>query len=265
MLDKAKPVGPLYVRLAEDLKQEIQLGKLHPGDTLPSETALCKQYGVSRGTVVRAFDILLREGLAQRRQGVGTFVACQSLHRKPGYLLSFTTGVHQQGRTASQQFIKMAPLARKDAIQFSCDEAAIILERLRLVDDIPWAIHKHIIPDSVASRIDELQIDAGQPHAALLEEASFSLFDAFQEAGLVVDHADEILRARVADKWEAEHLQVNKGDAVMLVHRKSFDAKGRLLEITEGTYRGESYTYEAHLVSPHSLTEALFAQDTKAN
>lgn len=260
---KRKIANPLYIRIAEGLTQEIHSGKLQPGDLLPSEAILCQQYEVSRGTVVRAFDLLLREGLAQRRQGVGTFVARQSLHRKPGYLLSFTEGVRKQGRVPSQQYIDIAPLARKDAILFGCDEAAVILERLRLVDNIPWAIHKHIVPNSVASRIDELKLDVHQPHATLLEESSFSLFNAFQEAGLVVDHADEIIRARVADKREAQFLQIRESDAVMLVHRKSFDAEGQLLEITEGIYSGESYTYEAHLVSSRSLSEVLFAHEAK--
>ncbi len=257
-----KATGPLYARLAQDLKNEIQSGRLQPGDMLPSEAALCQQYGVSRGTVVRAFDMLLREGLAQRRQGVGTFVARQSLHRKPGYLLSFTAGVRNQGRQPSQQFLDIARLARRDVIQFGCDEPAVILERLRLVDGIPWAIHKHIVPASVAAQIEELTIQAGKPHARLLEESNFSLFEAFAEAGFSVDHADEILRARIAGERDAGLLQMAAGEAVMQVHRKSFDAKGRLLEITEGVYSGGSYTYEAHLVSSRGLTEVLFAGDT---
>ncbi len=263
MRRRVKKVSPLYERLADDLKQEIHSGEFSPGDMLPSEASLCQQYGVSRGTVVRAFDILLREGMAQRRQGVGTIVARQSLHRKPGYLLSFTAGVRQQGRVPAQQFIDIAPLSRKKAMQFGCDESAVVLERLRLVGNIPWAIHKHIVPHSVACRIDELQLDINQPHAALLEEGSFSLFDAFQNVGIIVDHADEILHAQKAGRKEAQLLQIQEGDAVMLVHRKSFDTKGRLLEITEGIYSGESYTYEVHLISSRGLSEALFAHENK--
>jgi GntR family transcriptional regulator len=62
---------------------------------------LAKRFGVSRFTVTRAIEILVDEGLVNRRQGLGSFLAAPPLKRTPSYLLSFTEAVRSQGRVAS--------------------------------------------------------------------------------------------------------------------------------------------------------------------
>ncbi len=47
---------------------------MSPGDQLPTEPVLCEEYGVSRMTVRRAVEELIRDGLLVREQGRGTFV-----------------------------------------------------------------------------------------------------------------------------------------------------------------------------------------------
>lgn len=65
---------PLYRQLADLLRQEINSGRLQPGDWLPSESRLEQEHGVSRGTVRQALKILADEGLVASRSGRGTFV-----------------------------------------------------------------------------------------------------------------------------------------------------------------------------------------------
>ena len=79
---------PRYHQLAIDLRTSIISGKYKFGVKLPSETELCKNYGVSRGTAVKAIEQLVKEGIAIRKQGTGTFVARPSLQRKTGRLQS---------------------------------------------------------------------------------------------------------------------------------------------------------------------------------
>lgn len=67
--------GTLYVQLATLLRQMIHAGQWQPGDRLPSIHELVRQYGVAQVTVSQALAILQNEGLVERRQGKGTFVA----------------------------------------------------------------------------------------------------------------------------------------------------------------------------------------------
>src|ERR1700722_955772 len=65
---------PLHRQLFLVLHDEILRGAMAPGDTLPTEQALCDQFGVSRITVRRALADLAEQGYIERRQGVGSFV-----------------------------------------------------------------------------------------------------------------------------------------------------------------------------------------------
>lgn len=65
---------PIYAKIAEAIREEINIGNLKPGDRLPTEEELCRIYNVSRGTVRKALHILENDGTISRRQGVGSFV-----------------------------------------------------------------------------------------------------------------------------------------------------------------------------------------------
>jgi DNA-binding GntR family transcriptional regulator len=66
---------PLWRQLADILRARIQSGELPAGRVMPSENTLSQEYQLARGTVVKALDALEREGLIERIQGRGTFVA----------------------------------------------------------------------------------------------------------------------------------------------------------------------------------------------
>lgn len=65
---------PKYLRLANQLRHAIQAGRYRDGDLLPSEPQLAREHGMSRPTVVRALELLRRDGLIESQQGRGTFV-----------------------------------------------------------------------------------------------------------------------------------------------------------------------------------------------
>jgi DNA-binding GntR family transcriptional regulator len=65
---------PLYVQLADILREMITSGELEPRSALPSESYLQQEQGVARGTVRTAVDILRREDLVVTISGRGTFV-----------------------------------------------------------------------------------------------------------------------------------------------------------------------------------------------
>src|SRR5271168_745620 len=70
---------PLYRQVVDRLRREIA-GKPF-GARIDSESQLTKRFGVSRSTVARAIEILVDEGLVNRRQGLGSFVAAPPLIR----------------------------------------------------------------------------------------------------------------------------------------------------------------------------------------
>lgn len=70
---------PAYLLIAADLRSKIEAGKMRPGAQLPPEKNLQDEYGklsgvVSRNTVRSAIEMLVREGLLEKRRGQGTFI-----------------------------------------------------------------------------------------------------------------------------------------------------------------------------------------------
>ena len=62
---------PLYVQLADTLREQIKTGQIKVGDMLPSENEMIKLYGVARLTVREALSVLVNEGLLEKRHGKG--------------------------------------------------------------------------------------------------------------------------------------------------------------------------------------------------
>jgi GntR family transcriptional regulator len=65
---------PAYVQLANILRRQISDGAYRPGDQLPSESQLCRRYGISPMTVRRSINLLSDQGVVNTAQGRGTFV-----------------------------------------------------------------------------------------------------------------------------------------------------------------------------------------------
>jgi|GEM_PF-5050148 DNA-binding LacI/PurR family transcriptional regulator len=65
---------PKYVQLMIRLRDQIEEGKLKPGDPLPTRERLMKEFDLSLSTVTRAISELERQGWLVSRQGSGTFV-----------------------------------------------------------------------------------------------------------------------------------------------------------------------------------------------
>jgi DNA-binding transcriptional MocR family regulator len=66
--------GPLFRQLARAIASGIERGALAGGAKLPAERSLATMLSVGRGTAVAAYDLLVADGLVERRHGSGTYV-----------------------------------------------------------------------------------------------------------------------------------------------------------------------------------------------
>ncbi len=65
---------PLHRQLYDGVRLAVLQRQLTPGARLPSTRDLCNALGISRNTVVSAFDQLIAEGYLESRVGDGTYV-----------------------------------------------------------------------------------------------------------------------------------------------------------------------------------------------
>lgn len=66
---------PIYRQLVQQVRRDVMVGRLRPGDQLPSVKEVVDVLSINPNTVVKAFSELEHQGMIVRRQGVGTFVA----------------------------------------------------------------------------------------------------------------------------------------------------------------------------------------------
>lgn len=235
--------GPRYRHLAKQLREAVTSGEYAPGARLPTESELARRAGMSRGTVIKAIAELVSEGIVTKRQGAGSFVSLPALHRRSSRLVSFSETVIEQGRKASQRVLSYSAADDEWARAMGAVEPSVELVRLRYVDGVAYAIHRSVVPQRVMDLLPAESL--GQ----LIRggESNFSLYAAFDAAGVEIERGSEHISARLATAAEAKQLNLATPAALMSVTRQSYGADGRLIEAVEALYDAETYSYDLEL------------------
>lgn len=223
---------PKYELVADAIDRRA--GELNPHDALPSERELMQQLSVSRMTVRRAIEQLVRRGLVYQVHGSGTFVADPAVVTKTLHLTSFTEDMVQRGLTPTTTVLSTGTtlatpeIARRLGIQPG--EDVFRLERLRLADGKPMALEcVHLPPLG----IDFTTIDPAT-----------SLYAQMEAQGWTVERAAQTIEAVNLDHDQAHALDQAVGAAALRVTRVSYTDAGQPVEHAMTIYRGDRYGYD---------------------
>jgi GntR family transcriptional regulator len=230
--------GPLYVKLQHALEAAIRTGRLKSGDALPPERDLAEYADISRVTVRKAVDELVRQGKLVRRHGSGTFVArpVEKVEQPLSRLTSFTEDMARRGLTTRAEWLERGLFTPSpdEMVMLGLPAGGLVarLERLRIADDNPLAIERasisaQFLPDP--------------------ENVGNSLYAALEERGVRPVRAIQRISARNIKEQEAELLDVTPGSAGMTIERISYLPSGQVVELTRSLYRGDAYDFVAEL------------------
>jgi GntR family transcriptional regulator len=228
---------PYYLQIAGKLRGLVD--SLPAGERIPSEPQLAKDFKVSRFTVAKAVELLVKDGLIIRKQGSGTFVAEAPLRRQPGYLLSFTEAVQAAGHAATHKVLAFRPVEWSPGLPYPPETPLILFDRLRFVDGVAVARHRSTLSAELAEQIGLTE--------AVANTSDFSLYRHFEDHGLTVATANERLVARLADAEERALLDLADDTVVVSVGRHTFSYDGTPLDAVDATYDARHYSYEARL------------------
>ena len=132
---------PLYDQIERNLRSLIESGKLEAGEMVPSEFELAQKYGVSRMTVRKALDELVRQHWLSNRHGVGTFVTRPTITSIAPSKLSFTDQILAVGKKPSSRLVDSGVaqpgVEASNALQLSNEEQVFFLTRVRYANDVP--------------------------------------------------------------------------------------------------------------------------------
>lgn len=78
MLDEG---APIFSQIAERLSDEIAEGILTEGERVPSTNELAAYYRINPATAAKGINVLIEDGLLEKRRGIGMFVSAGSRQR----------------------------------------------------------------------------------------------------------------------------------------------------------------------------------------
>jgi DNA-binding GntR family transcriptional regulator len=146
-----------------------------------------------------------------------------------------------EGRTATHRLLNFAPINKAAGFNFPYAEGTplLCLERLRLVDGSPLAVHSSVLNANIAQATGLTRAIATDPH--------FSLYRLFRDAGVVIERGIETLQARLATRREAQLLELDKSPVVMTAHRETYAENGLLVDVDDAVHDARRYAYETEI------------------
>jgi len=223
-----------YEAIAKELREDIQQGKYTPGEQLALEKEMCQQYGVSRITIKRAVDELVKQGLVVKRRGSGTFV--KSLKDEDVKELSMANqfsgfAATFKGRKVTSKILKFEiihPTAEVAAkLQLAVDDFVYDIIRVRLLDDQPVVVEYTQMP---------IQLITGLKRQTL-EKSIYSYIE--EDLGYKIQSAHRTVRAVMPTPEEHEQLQIEGVLPLLEVTQVAFLDDGRPFEYSIAHHRGD--------------------------
>jgi GntR family transcriptional regulator len=240
---------PLYGKVEEVLASEIARGEYQAGDQLPSEDQLLARFDVSRITVRRAVQNLVRRGMVEIRRGVGTFVLAPQVTQQLTKLTGFVEDMDTHGRKASARVISQSIVAADPRVArhlgISKGTRVMRIERVRLADSVPMSFDETYLPLEVGKKIvrNDLKI---LPIFTLLEEMY----------GIPLTEAEYTLEAAAASAHIADALSVEEGSPIFCIERTSFTSGGKPIDYEILSYRGDLIRFTTRLARQAKKTKS---------
>ena len=230
--------GPRYVQLRRRLEEGIETGVLPPNSSLPPEREIAEITDLSRVTVRKAIQELVREGAIEQRQGSGSFVreSVLRVEQSLSQLTSFTEDMQRRGYDTTSTWLErgifMPTEDEVSVLSLDSGEQVSRIYRLREAGGRPMALEYAALPLDILPN----------PIAV-----TTSLYEHLEQSGNRPVRAQQKISAINLESKEADLLKVAEGTAGLRIQRISYLGNGRVAELTRSIYRGDAYDFVAEL------------------
>jgi GntR family transcriptional regulator len=210
------------------------------GQALPPERRLAEQLGVSRLTLRRAIEELVRQGRLVRRQGSGTFVSEPKI-AYPLTITSFSEDMRNRGMRPRSVTLEteVLPAGARLGQRLHLSPAELVLKfrRLRLADDSPMAIETLHVPRELVPDLTGEDL-ANHSFYALLAD----------RYGITIARGVQTIEPTVTSEEESALLTVPLHSPALLFERTSTSDAGQIIEYVRSVYRGDRYRITTELL-----------------
>lgn len=230
---------PLYERIRVDIQSRIVNQGWAPDEAIPTEQVLSLEYKVSVGTIRKAIERLVQDGLLYKVQGRGTFI------KRP----DFKNSLLRFFRFRNEQGLQVVPSSRITSIKrceasiqinnklgLPSDTALIQLRRLRVVDGVIVLSEWIWLPEPLFASLLTLKPNE---FANLLYPFYYEMCNQF------VMSATESLS--FATDYEDKELKTKKGDLVVKIERLAQNIEGKNIEYRVSYGQPQHFRYDVRI------------------
>ncbi|TYC61893.1 GntR family transcriptional regulator [Rhodobacterales bacterium] len=212
---------PAYLRLRDELAARVAAGEWRADEALPSDNRLAREGNLSVGTVRKAVQMLVDEGLLERRQGSGTYL------RKPAFNATLFRFFQMRDAGSGQSIPTSRLISRKQmtapsgVAEVLGTNDVIRIERLRDFADRPFLSEEIYIPTNLFSGFEAMPD----------KEVGPLLYPVYLEHfGVFVASADDEVSFGTADETTAKRLGIGPGEAIAVIERTAYCISGTPVE-----------------------------------
>jgi len=233
---------PYYAQLINLLKDQIDQKVWNPGDQLPGEPELCREYGVSRTVVRQSLSEMEQDGLIVRRKGKGTFIAIPKISES---LAQKLTGFYQdmiaRGLKPVTKVLRQQVISANEKVagylEIPIGALVVDIKRLRFVNDQPIQLVTSYLPYELV------------PSLVTVDLTNRSLYEYLEnDCNLILARGRRFIEAVSANEAEAAQLQIERGAALIMLDSVSYLEDGRPIEYFHAMHRGDRSRFEIELV-----------------
>src|SRR5712672_3649098 len=232
MGQKGRNGVPAYQRIQGVIRKRIEAGQLRTGDSVASERDLARIHLVSLMTARHALASLERDGVVERRRGIGTFVSAPKIHFNK--LMSYTEQMASRSLTATSKILFAKVIYDEQEVMARLalppNSGIIKLERLRHSSDEPFALETCYFSSEEFPNLLSLPLN---------RESLFKVLE--REYQVELGYADEEIDATAADTRTAELLSVSRGEPLMRIRQLIYSTKGKAITYVLGFYRSDRH------------------------
>lgn len=227
---------PKYQKIYKNLLDRIENNEFKPGNTLPKEFDLMKEYNVSRDTIRRALRLLSDDGYIHANKGVGSIildrnrfefpvsgiVTLKELHKKLGYNV-VTEVIYCELIVADDHICKIMNLNKNEKVW--------IVERVRKVNGEKIILDLDFLNANIIPYLDK-------------QICQNSLYDYIEnELNLKISYANKEITCQNATSNDIQLLDMNGYDLVVNVDSYTYLSDTNLFQFTKSRHRPDKFRF----------------------
>ncbi|MGL5826123.1 MAG: GntR family transcriptional regulator [Nocardioides sp.] len=246
---------PLQIRVADEIRGQIESHALAPGEKLPTLDELAETHRCSLAVVRRAVELLRQQGLIVTRQGKGSFVREKPATRRHGIeryskrrwrggQAILTAEAAAQGHTATQVVRELEEVPAPD----------LVAERLRVEPGTPvWVRRRTTIVDGRPNQLADSYYELDVVRGTLIQQEDTGPgggFARLEEAGYNLQEINEEMSVRMPNGPESAELELPAGTPVIDLIRTTYDVTGTPREVMLAVIAGDMMTFAYRFTIP---------------